>query len=240
MNDLRSDELRQVLLLKLLEGQRKTSDPTTIMLAASQEIGEFLRVDRVGFFERDEESLYFKAGWTSGRLPLLDDKLPASDFGSLYLQELRAGKTVGISDTRIDPLTADSSLAEIGTISLIGVPIIRNGKWHAGFCVMHAESRSWTTREIDMVRAVGEQTWDGVERAHTEAELRRQWRLFDTALANTPDFTYIFDLDGRSAMLIARCLSSGRSPSKRRSGGTSSSSNIRRNSPRGYNAKFVE
>ena len=30
-----------------------------------------------------------------------------------------------------------------------------------------------------------------------EAHLRRQWHIFDTALSNTPDFLYIFDLDGR-------------------------------------------
>ncbi len=30
-----------------------------------------------------------------------------------------------------------------------------------------------------------------------EADLRKQWHTFDTALSHTPDFTYIFDLDGR-------------------------------------------
>jgi PAS domain S-box-containing protein len=30
-----------------------------------------------------------------------------------------------------------------------------------------------------------------------EAHLHQQWRIFDTALSNTPDFTYTFDLEGR-------------------------------------------
>ncbi|MDQ1468965.1 MAG: hypothetical protein QOJ99_445, partial [Bryobacterales bacterium] len=30
-----------------------------------------------------------------------------------------------------------------------------------------------------------------------EVSLRQQWQTFDTALSHTPDFTYIFDLDGR-------------------------------------------
>ena len=34
-------------------------------------------------------------------------------------------------------------------------------------------------------------------RAVPEDALRKQWRAFDTALSNTPDFNYIFDLDGR-------------------------------------------
>jgi PAS domain S-box-containing protein len=36
---------------------------------------------------------------------------------------------------------------------------------------------------------------DSIERA--EADLRQQWRNFDTVLSHTADFNYIFDLDGR-------------------------------------------
>jgi PAS domain S-box-containing protein len=34
-------------------------------------------------------------------------------------------------------------------------------------------------------------------RKRVEAEVLQQWHTFDTALSNTPDFTYIFDLEGR-------------------------------------------
>ena len=39
--------------------------------------------------------------------------------------------------------------------------------------------------------------FDITERRTAEGHLRQQWRTFDTALSHTPDFTYIFDLDGR-------------------------------------------
>ena len=35
------------------------------------------------------------------------------------------------------------------------------------------------------------------DQKQAEAHLRRQWHTFDTALSNSPDFTYIFDLEGR-------------------------------------------
>jgi PAS domain S-box-containing protein len=44
---------------------------------------------------------------------------------------------------------------------------------------------------------------DGIEtpesdaRKQAEAHLKQQWRTFDAALANTPDLTYTFDLEGR-------------------------------------------
>ena len=35
------------------------------------------------------------------------------------------------------------------------------------------------------------------DQKQAEANLHQQWKTFDTALSHTPDFTYIFDLDGR-------------------------------------------
>ena len=40
-------------------------------------------------------------------------------------------------------------------------------------------------------------TTDITARKQAETHLLQQWRTFDTALSNTPDFTYIFDLQGR-------------------------------------------
>ena len=37
---------------------------------------------------------------------------------------------------------------------------------------------------------------DITEHKRAEAALRQQWHTFDTALSHTPDFTYVFDLDG--------------------------------------------
>jgi PAS domain S-box-containing protein len=38
---------------------------------------------------------------------------------------------------------------------------------------------------------------DVTARKHAEADMRQQWLAFDTALSNTPDFNYLFTLDGR-------------------------------------------
>jgi len=46
-----------------------------------------------------------------------------------------------------------------------------------------------------------------VQRLAAAAELERQWRVFDTALSNTPDFTYTFDLEGRFTYVNRALLS---------------------------------
>jgi PAS domain S-box-containing protein len=40
-------------------------------------------------------------------------------------------------------------------------------------------------------------TTDVTAREQALASLRQQWRIFDSALSNSPDFIYVFDLDGR-------------------------------------------
>jgi PAS domain S-box-containing protein len=48
---------------------------------------------------------------------------------------------------------------------------------------------------------------DITARKEAETHLLRQWRTFDTALSNTPDFTYIFDLAGRFTYINRALLS---------------------------------
>jgi PAS domain S-box-containing protein len=160
------------LLLALLQGHRTTKDPELMMQAAAAALGEHLAVDRVGFFEMvSDDTILFGVGWSAGRLPLLTGTIPAIGIGTTYLAEVRAGKTLGIADTRRDPLTADSLLTDIQTASLIGAPIMRGGRWKAGLYVNHAEPRAWTEKEVTLVRSVADQTWDAVERARAVAAL---------------------------------------------------------------------
>jgi PAS domain S-box-containing protein len=194
---LRRSEHQQALLLRLMEGRRHTADPEVMMMAASEAIGRHLQVDRVGFFEVREDQLHFTVGWTAGALPLLTASWPAVAIGTLYLAEVQAGRTLAIVDSRTDPLTADSRFGEIGIVSGIGAPIIRHGRWHAGFYVNHAEPRAWTDDEIRLVRAVADQTWDAIERARAEAALRESEERFRTIFEQANDFIFTTDLELR-------------------------------------------
>lgn len=180
--DLRQLRARHQLLLRLLAGQRQTTDPEIMMQAAAEAVGMFLNADRVGFFKMQGDELHFDAGWVGGRLPLLTGAFPAKGIGSRYLIEVQAGKTLGISDARTNPLTADSRFGEIGTVSLIGAPIIRDGRWSAGLYVNHSQARAWTGDELDLVREVADQTWDAVERARAQSALKKSEERLSFAL----------------------------------------------------------
>jgi PAS domain S-box-containing protein len=53
---------------------------------------------------------------------------------------------------------------------------------------------------------------DITERKRAETALHQQWHTFDTALSNTPDFTYVFDLDGRFTYVNRALLSLWQKP----------------------------
>jgi signal transduction histidine kinase len=170
---LRATQERQALLLRLVRGQRETGDPEAMMLAASEALGRHLGANRVGFFEMlDDDTMGFTTGWMDGGLDLLSGTFPAAGIGTGYLAEVRAGRVLAIADFTQDPRAADSRFSEIGTRSGIGVPIIRDGRWHAGMYVNHATVRRWTEEEAALVRDVAEQTWDAVERARAVQALR--------------------------------------------------------------------
>ena len=181
-------ETRQAIQLRLLQQQRGSTDDTAMMLAAAKAVGEHLVVDRVGFFEMaDDNTLNFTLGWINkaadSPLSLLRGHYPAAGIGSGYLAEIREGKVDGISDVRTDTRTLDSAFESVGTRSLIGVPIMRDGRCIAGFYVNHSQPRNWSEEEINFACDVGEQAWDAIERARVQQNLHTSEERLRLALS---------------------------------------------------------
>ena len=66
--------------------------------------------------------------------------------------------------------------------------------------LLDAERKRADKLEAELVllrRELAEARLLNQERETSEGSLLRQWHTFDVALSNTPDFTYIFDLEGR-------------------------------------------
>src|SRR5665213_817988 len=149
LDKLRKTQARQALMLALMKGQRTSSEPNEMMEAAAETVGRYLQADRAGFFEMRDDTVVFSAGWSNGRCEPLSGEFAAKGIGT------------------------DLKEADAGTASPIRVPIIRKGVWHAGFCVERSEVRHWSEDEMALVRDVGEQTWDSVERVRAENALRK-------------------------------------------------------------------
>jgi PAS domain S-box-containing protein len=155
-------------------------EPRAIALAAAESLGAYIGTDRVGYggIDGTEQVVSVERDWTrdasvtslAGEARILDA------FGPAVIAELRAGRTLVVEDCLRDPRTLDETYAAtwagIGCRSLIVAPLVRDGRFRAILYVHEARPRRWTATEITLVERVALRTWDAVERAHIEKDLR--------------------------------------------------------------------
>jgi PAS domain S-box-containing protein len=166
--------------IELSERLSGLSEPRAIALAAAAALGTYMGTDRVGYggIDQTEQIVSVEQDWTrdttvaslAGEARILDA------FGPAVIADLRAGRTLVVEDCLTDPRTQDEAYAttwaSIGCRSLIVAPLIRDGRFRAILYAHEATPRHWTATEIRLVERVALRTWDAVERARIEKDLR--------------------------------------------------------------------
>lgn len=180
--DLDDFRRHRQFLLKLVRMQRELVDPDDIMLEAARSLGQHFGVNRCGFYEIvDDKSVRFGPCWTDGTAITFGGTHPINDLGAALTPELSAGHGICIADTRRDPRTEDGRLAELGTVAVLNVPILRQRRWRAGMYACAAFERPWTPEEPVVAKEMAELTWDAVERAQAAADRETATRALRAA-----------------------------------------------------------
>ncbi|MGE3181445.1 MAG: PAS domain S-box protein, partial [Phycisphaerae bacterium] len=191
---LRTSQERQALLLRLLQQQRVARDPGAMMSGAAEAVGRRLNAHRAGFFrQQDANQVQFLAGWSDPSLQPIDGVCPEDGIGKKYLDSLRKGRTLAVSNYDEDDADSKSRFTELGACAIICAPILRYGEWVAGLYVNHSKPRDWLAEEVALVREVADLTWDAVVRAESmRARLDSEERL---QLAKSAAGLGIYDYD---------------------------------------------
>ena len=173
ITDQRAAEDRNRVFLALADRMGALSDSREMAGAAAEVIGRHLKVSRAGYGEvsADGETVAFETGYGEGVAPLVG-AFPLEAFGVGNIDELRRGNTTIYADVAADPRTSDTDFAAIETRAAVAVPLIREGRLRAAFYLNHREVREWTPEEVALVQDVAARTWDALERARAEADLR--------------------------------------------------------------------
>ena len=99
---------------------------------------------------------------------------------------LRLGGPVVVADTRSSPLIPDADRPAVAALSVgafVAAPLIRDGRLVAALCVSDLSPRAWTPEEVELVKDTAERTWEAIERARAEEQLREANARKDEFLA---------------------------------------------------------
>jgi GAF domain-containing protein len=175
ITDRKAAEGRRLALLALSDRFRDLDNPSDLGLAASEIIGQALKVGRAGYarFDPDRGAFTVEHDWAQPGLASLVGVVDAGEYG-VYFSELTRGDAVFVSDVALDPRTVASAGAflSVNIRAFANVPVLEQGRTVAIFYVNHPLARDWTPDEIAFIRDVAERTRTSVERRRAELGLR--------------------------------------------------------------------
>jgi PAS domain S-box-containing protein len=206
---LRSNAESQRLLVALHDATRGLGDPGQVMHEIAQCVGRHFAVSRCIYAEVDSTGEY---------VTILEDYADgvASVAGRHRMggcspevtAAYREGKSVVIADVREDPRTnpptALAAFEALGIRSLVGVPLVKEGRLVGLFGLQHRAPRRWSFDDIALIEQVADRTWFAVESARAIAALRESEARFRNMADNAPVMVWVTEPDGTASFLNAR------------------------------------
>lgn len=161
---------RLEFLLGLSDHLRSISDPMEIQLTAVRLLGERLGVDRVGYAEIDREGDAFR---------ILGEWRRPGVAALLGTWKVQGGtqQVSAIDDALAEPQAVAQLIpppqVALDIRSAVIYRMVRQAQMVAALYVHQASPRHWLASEISLVGETGERTWQAVEQARAQAQLRQ-------------------------------------------------------------------
>lgn len=198
--ELRDQQERQSYLLRLTDALRLLADPQAVKHEATRLLGLQLRPSRVAYGEvqHDDRHIVFGPNQLQDGAPEVTGRFKMADFCGSLLGALAAGRTVVLDDvaTAAELTAAErSAYASLGIRALIGVPLVKGGRFVAILAMHQMTPRAWTTAEIGLVEETAERTWAAVARAKAEESLAASEELFRSFAENAAHVLWISPAD---------------------------------------------
>ncbi|KQR88172.1 diguanylate cyclase [Sphingomonas sp. Leaf343] len=187
--DITSQKLaqkRQEALLDLGDRIRDLTDPGEIACIGAEVLAKTLDVSRAGYGVIDPaaETILIDRDWNAPGVNSIAGLLQFRDYGS-YIEDLKRGDTVIVSDARIDPRTRTTAdaLAGIDALSFVNMPLLEQGRFVALFFATNAVPRPWSDDETALMREIADRVRAATERARSEAEQKRLTETLEDQVA---------------------------------------------------------
>jgi PAS domain S-box-containing protein len=174
-HELRENERRQALLVRLGDRFRDLEAPADLSYAAAELLGTALEVSRAGYGTIDlvAETIVIEREWLAHGVAPLPRMLKFREHGT-YIDELRRGETVVCVDADADPRTAATAdaLHRLDACSFVNMPVMEQNGLVALLYLTQGTVREWRAEEVAFIREVAERTRTAVQRRRAEHELQ--------------------------------------------------------------------
>lgn len=195
-------EQRQGYLVRLGDALRDAEDPIEVQMVASQVLGEHLGVSRVAYGEvaDDDVHMNYERNYVAEGTPLVTGRFRMGDFGKTLLAALQQGRILVVPDiANATELTVEerTGYAGLGIHALVGIPLVKRGRFVANLAVHNGRRRAWTKHEVSLIEETAERTWAAVERARAATALRASEERFRLLVENVKEYALVqIDRDG--------------------------------------------
>lgn len=162
----------QEVQLQFIDTVRDCQTADEIAALASRMIGKTLDVSRVGhgYVKADGQTVDVRVDWTAPPFASLVGPYRFSSFGR-FSDALHRGESVIIDDvTQNDERVEPSAFLNIGSRSVVSLPLMDKGQMKALLFVHADQPRAWSNDEIRFMRAILDRTYAATDRLSYENE----------------------------------------------------------------------
>jgi PAS domain S-box-containing protein len=162
-------------IVSLNEQLRPLRNPAEVQAVAIRLIGQHLAASRVSYSYVDGDEFVISRSYTDGVQPITG-RGRLTQIGVGIVEAYRRGETVVVTDVRAEPRLREFEQAhwvERQTAALVGVPLIKDGRWLATFNVHSTTPRCWTPDQIALIEMTAQRAWAMGEHARAEEALSR-------------------------------------------------------------------
>lgn len=175
IKERRQSESRQSLLLKLSDALVPLSDPKNVASSVTQIALDFFATDRCCYCEIEGENVVIRHEAYRSNLCSIAGTYPLADF-ALFKKVTDADVPFVINNihttSNLDKYAKQCCL-NMQIISLLALPMNKDGKSSSILCLAQSTIREWRYFEIQLAIEIAERTWEAKERAKISADLKK-------------------------------------------------------------------
>ena len=194
---LRESDEQKTFLLKLSDVLRPIGDPVKIRQKTCDLVADWFAVECACHLDMDEATKVplVNGGAASRAKPVSMSENP---LGNLIRATETGSKGFSIPDLANYPSVSDEDkrdLANLGMVSCMGAPLLKDGEIVAALVVGCERPRNWTAAEVELLQAVADRVWSVIKRVSAELALRKSEERFRALIKASSDVLYRMNPD---------------------------------------------